>query len=46
MSRSILPVSLASAADLDFLEIMDWSVEHFGTAADRYEALHTEMVPG
>lgn len=40
MSRSTFPVTLASSADLDFLDITDWSIEHFGTAAaDRYEAL-------
>ena len=40
MSRFPFVVSLASTADRDFLDIMDWSAEHFGAnAANRYEAL-------
>jgi toxin ParE1/3/4 len=40
VSRFTFVVSLASTADRDFLNIMDWSAEHFGAdAANRYEAL-------
>lgn len=40
MSRFTFVVSLSSTADRDFLDIMDWSAEHFGTdTANRYEAL-------
>ena len=40
MSRFTLVVSLTTTANRDFLDIMDWSAEHFGAeAADRYEAL-------
>ena len=40
MNRPPFAVTLATTADRDFLDIMDWSVDHFGAdAADRYEAL-------
>ncbi|MGI4757900.1 MAG: type II toxin-antitoxin system RelE/ParE family toxin [Janthinobacterium lividum] len=40
MNRFTFVVSLASTADRDFIDIMDWSAEHFSAdAADRYEAL-------
>ena len=40
MKRPVYEVILAAPADRDFLEIMDWSLEHFGAdAADRYESL-------
>jgi len=32
-------VSLTAPADSDFIEIIDWSLAHFGAAADRYEML-------
>ena len=40
MNRPVYEVILAAPADRDFLDIMDWSVKHFGAAAaDRYESL-------
>ena len=40
MKRPAYELVLAAPAGRDFLEIMDWSVEHFGAAAaDRYETL-------
>ena len=40
MKRQPFAVSLATSADRDFLDIMDWSADKFGAAAaDRYETL-------
>ena len=40
MKRPPFAVTLAATADRDFLDIMDWSIDHFGSdAADRYAAL-------
>lgn len=40
MKRPAFQVILAEPAGRDFIEVMDWSAEHFGAAAaDRYEAL-------
>ncbi|MGC9199071.1 MAG: type II toxin-antitoxin system RelE/ParE family toxin [Acidobacteriaceae bacterium] len=45
MSRLPFVVWLASTADRDFLDILDWSAEHFGAdAANRYEALIGEAL--
>lgn len=40
MKRLAYEVILAGPADRDFIQIMDWSAEQFGSAAaDRYETL-------
>lgn len=40
MKRPAYEVIFAGPADRDFIEIMDWSAEQFGSAAsDRYETL-------
>ena len=40
MNRPPYKVIFGAPAERDFLEIMDWSIEHFGAdAADRYESL-------
>ena len=45
MKRPAYEVILAAPADRDFLEIMQWSAEHFGAAAaDRYETLISQVL--